>query len=637
MAQFAVKKTCSGASLHSQKLHCSVVRKKWADEAMENATKDVLEGTLSVRHAAAQYDIPPSTLHDHISGKVSAGAVSGAPRYLDEREEKELVEFLLGCAEVGYPKTVKEVRVIVGKIIAKKQKQDVETIAPVSHGWWEKFQKRHQELSLRSSESLSQRRAMAMNPAVLNRYFDLLEDTVKGNNLHKRPALIFNCDESGFPLAHRPGKRIAGKGQKHVLTVTSDSKSRVTVLACINAAGYAIPPLIIYARANLTKPLYKGEIPGTMYSLSPGSGWMDGATFYEWFEQHFLEYAPSGRPLLLLLDGHSSHYNPTFIRFAAEKGVIVFALPPNTTHISQPLDSVCFKALKQCWDEQCNLYMSSNPGKIVTIYQFSELFAAAWRKAMNPQNISSSFRTTGVFPVDRQALEILQEKEKSLPKLSMAVVAKSNGINFLPLYSPRKSLVSKDITPVFTEEEMKRFQKRFDEGFDVPGDSHYLQWLQLYHPECNSPNHSPNATKCTTPVSTDHDENPPNSHCGKELPVQGHCDNTEINLISVGKGKLDSFLKVPTPLANRSKAKPRGAKVLTSQDYLEELEQKEKLKKEKEEQKEQKRRQREQKVKLKASGTAQRQKASAKCKGIQQPYMYVAIAVWKLDTMILCM
>ena len=122
----------------------------WTEEAMDNATKDVMEGTLSVRRAATHYDIPPSTLHDCISGKVSAGAVSGAPRYLDEDEEKELVDFLLGCAEVGYPKTVKEVRVIVGKVVAKKQNQSVGITAPVSHGWWEKFQKRHEELSLYS-------------------------------------------------------------------------------------------------------------------------------------------------------------------------------------------------------------------------------------------------------------------------------------------------------------------------------------------------------------------------------------------------------------------------------------------------------------------------------------------------------
>ena len=108
-------------------------KKRWTEEAINNATKDVLEGNLSVRRAAVQYDIPSSTLHDRISGKVS-GAVSGPPHYLDEEEERELVEFLLGCAEVGYPKTVKEVRVMVGKIVAKKHHQDIGSTAPVSHG-----------------------------------------------------------------------------------------------------------------------------------------------------------------------------------------------------------------------------------------------------------------------------------------------------------------------------------------------------------------------------------------------------------------------------------------------------------------------------------------------------------------------
>ena len=42
-----------------------------------------------MRRAAAQYDIPLSTLHDYISGKVFAGAVSGAPHYLDEDEETD--------------------------------------------------------------------------------------------------------------------------------------------------------------------------------------------------------------------------------------------------------------------------------------------------------------------------------------------------------------------------------------------------------------------------------------------------------------------------------------------------------------------------------------------------------------------
>ena len=61
------------APLHLQKLHCSVVKRKmWIEEAMDNATNNVMEGTLSDRYAAAQYDMSSSTLLDRISGKMSA-------------------------------------------------------------------------------------------------------------------------------------------------------------------------------------------------------------------------------------------------------------------------------------------------------------------------------------------------------------------------------------------------------------------------------------------------------------------------------------------------------------------------------------------------------------------------------------
>ena len=53
---------------------------------------------------------------------------------------------------------------------------------------------------------------------------------------------------------------------------------------------------------------------------------------------------------------------------------------------------------------------------------------------MTSQNITSSFCATGVFPVNRQALEILQEK-KSPPKLSMAAIAKIMGSIFAFLQS----------------------------------------------------------------------------------------------------------------------------------------------------------------------------------------------------------
>ena len=58
---------------------------------------------MSIRRAAVQYDIPSSTLHDCISGKVS-GAVSYV--IMDEEEEKELVEFYWNVQRLSHIKLV---------------------------------------------------------------------------------------------------------------------------------------------------------------------------------------------------------------------------------------------------------------------------------------------------------------------------------------------------------------------------------------------------------------------------------------------------------------------------------------------------------------------------------------------------
>ena len=455
----------------------STKRKLWNEETMESALQEVRVGNMSVRRAAVEYGVPKSTLHDRVSGKVLPGSVGGAPRYLEDEEEEELVKWLKGCAEVGYAKSVKEVCAIVGGIVSKKR--GLEHFS-VTHGWWDRFRSRHPNLTLRAGESLAYVRAASTSRQVIDHYFKMLEDVIEKNHLIGKPGRIFNCDESGIPLQHRPGRRIALKGQKHVNVLTSGNKSNITVLACISASGCAITPMVIYNRKNLTPELTKGEIEGTIYGLS-SSGWIDAELFLEWFNGHFLQYAPSVRPLLLLLDGHSSHYGPDFIYRACEEGVIVFCLPPHTTHICQPLDSTCFHSLKLRWDQECDRYMAANPGKMITIYQFTQLFSGAWRQAMTPENIISSFRATGVYPVNRRAVVIPGEEKP--PSTPTACLAKKKGINFMPFYSPS----SDDTTPKFSLDELELFERRYREGYDLTGDDRYNLWVRLHKPQPQKP------------------------------------------------------------------------------------------------------------------------------------------------------
>ena len=126
-----------------------------------------------------------------------------------------------------------------------------------------------------------------------------------------------------MPLEHHSPHVLAREGQRKVRYRTSGNKSQVTVIGCINAAGQAIPPFVIFDAKSLNMEWTKGEVVGTMYGLS-SRGWVDMELFKGWCSDHFFNYAVPACPLLLLLDGHGSHYNPEAIRLAKENDVIMF-------------------------------------------------------------------------------------------------------------------------------------------------------------------------------------------------------------------------------------------------------------------------------------------------------------------------
>ena len=400
--------------------------KAWSDSSLHEAVTAVQQQKLSIRRAAMEFEIPKSTIHDRISGKVPFRSRSGPERYLTDQKECELVNFLTGCASVGYAKSRHQVLALVEQVMQKKGK----TVS-LSADWWQSFKKRHPTLTLRTAAPVSYARAVSSSPEILAQCYDMLEKTLQDNDLDGKPTQIFNMDETGFPLDPAPPLVVAPVGSKHVSQITTGNKAQITVISCCNAAGYAMPPTVIFDRKSLRQEFTIGEVPGTTYTLS-SSGWVNSEIFSSWFHDHFLAHAPPQRPLLLLLDGHSSHFEPGVVRTAAEEGVLIFCLPPHTTHLTQPLDKGCFAPLKMFWREECQLFLSRNPGKVVTRYQFSELFGRAWMRGMTMTNIIAGFRTTGVYPFNRDALQS-KVLSSSFDPTSLST---RTGLKFIPLYSP---------------------------------------------------------------------------------------------------------------------------------------------------------------------------------------------------------
>lgn len=95
--------------------------KAWSDASLHEAVTAVQQQKLSIRRAAMEFEIPKSTIHDRISGRVPFGSRSGPERYLTDQEECELVNFnfLTGCASVGYAKSRHQVLALVEQVMQK--------------------------------------------------------------------------------------------------------------------------------------------------------------------------------------------------------------------------------------------------------------------------------------------------------------------------------------------------------------------------------------------------------------------------------------------------------------------------------------------------------------------------------------
>lgn len=100
-------------------------------------------------------------------------------------------------------------------------------------------------------------------------------------------------------------------------------ENQLTVVRCANAEGQMILPRIIFDAKTLNPEWTKGELSGTYCGLS-GKGRIDQKLFSGWLG-HFQKHAAAARPLLLLLDGHSSHHEPNSLQHVKDHNDIMFA------------------------------------------------------------------------------------------------------------------------------------------------------------------------------------------------------------------------------------------------------------------------------------------------------------------------
>ena len=145
----------------------------------------------------------------------------------------------------------------------------------------------------------------------------------------------------------------------------------------------------------------RNTIFGSKGILHP-NGWMNGECFVQTL-QHLHEKSGSSveNKILLIMDNAECHMNIDVVEYAVSHGIVIVTLPPHTTDKLQPLDVSVFGPFKTYLRGLLNDHSLMHPNEHITVHQLPEFASEAWTRAGTPSNILSGFRSTGIWPINR--------------------------------------------------------------------------------------------------------------------------------------------------------------------------------------------------------------------------------------------
>jgi hypothetical protein len=134
--------------------------------------------------------------------------------------------------------------------------------------------------------------------------------------------------------------------------------------------------------------------------MSP-NGWTDDFLCMQWFQKSFLPQASarntSGKPILLIYDGHGSHETHPLRQLAVDNNIILLSLPPHTTHKLQPLDVGVFGPFQRAWADRCDEVVEDT-GEEIPREDFVKEYMDVRARTFSANTISQAFKKCGIHP-----------------------------------------------------------------------------------------------------------------------------------------------------------------------------------------------------------------------------------------------
>nr|CAI5830211.1 unnamed protein product [Callosobruchus analis] len=356
---------------------------QYTENAMQNALDAVRLQSMPISTACKKFNVPRTSVRNRLDGKTKDGCRRVGPECdVGPEIEQKLVAWILDCSSRGFPINKEGLLYSVQKILEECDINTKLLKGTPGRKWFESFMKRHPEVSHKKAEFINKARA-AVSEESIRRWFNHTKEL----------------------LGTDAGSLVLGPKGKNIYDVGTSDKDNVTTLIAVNAAGLIAPPLTIYKFKRLPKT-YATAAPEGWGVGTSDSRWMQSKQFYEYFANvfiKFLDYQAILRPVIVFVDGHSSHLSLNLSNLCRENGIILICLPPNTTHLLQPHDVAFFYPLKQAWKNITRKWLYEHEGQNIHKKDIPFALNSILKERDFTSAIKSGFRICGLYPFNENA------------------------------------------------------------------------------------------------------------------------------------------------------------------------------------------------------------------------------------------
>lgn len=243
---------------------------------------------------------------------------------------------------------------------------------------------------------------------VVEKWFDDYEKMMEATQYHR--SLLLNFDETSVNYAHKPKKVVVSTENKSGVVPGVKASYKFTLGVTISADGTMPDPMFVLAGKTL--PYLPEDLKELGKYFYQENGSVDQTILTSYLQDVIIPWLVTKRQsikdlnarALIVIDNHKSRYYIPLLQLLKDNNIDMLFLPPNSTHILQPLDVCVFGPFKSALSSKLTKRLNSEDKLAVLRVKLIETAHECLQSVSTRLTIKKSFMLTGILPVNRDVV-----------------------------------------------------------------------------------------------------------------------------------------------------------------------------------------------------------------------------------------